>query len=311
MAEDFAAEQERLLNLWKGVVRKSPALGRCARFEAVSDVPVERVAGLARARDEILTHAAAITHPEVYKRWGTAPAVGLLMIGPRGAGKSILARALATRLEAPLLEVDVPQLVLEVLTHGAEVVPLVETWDEVFADFPRLVVHFDELDFERMHETGERRAGLPVGPLLEFLLRLVAQCAESRSVVLVGSTSYPDTVRPVFLSRRRFSRTLAVEPTFPDDHVAVLETHARLAEERAERTLFEPIDWKQVVEGERALSPGQWVEALHCALRGHARREAAGEEVGLVPASAVREEAIALAATAASTHAQPSSGNYL
>ena len=41
------------------------------------------------------------------------------------------------------------------------------------------------------------------------------------------------------------------------------------------------------------------------------RVEAVGEEVGPVPAAAIREEANALAATAASTHAQPSSGNYL
>ena len=311
MNEDISNRRERLTNLWQGLARKSPALARCAHLDPAPDLPIEGVAGLRRAREEILTHAAAITHPEVYARWGTMPAVGLLLIGVRGSGKSTLARALATRLDSPLLEVDVPQLVLELLTRGAEVAQLVEQWEEIFADFPLTTVHFDELDFERMHETGERQVGLPVGPILEFLLRLISQTAASPSVVLVGSTSYPETVRPIFLSRRRFSRTLAVEPEFPHDHAAVLEAQARLAEERAGRALFEPTEWLKLVESHKELSPGHWVEALHGALRAQARREAIGETVELVAGSTVLEEAAALAATATATRAQPVGGTYL
>ena len=269
------------------------------------------MAGLARARQEILSYAAAITHPEVYARWGTMPAVGLLLMGARGSGKSTLARALATRLDSPLLEVDVPQLVLELLTRGAEIVQLAEQWEDLFGDIPLTTVHFEELDFERVHETGERRAGLPVGPILDFLLRLISQTAASPRVVLLGSTSYPDTVRPVFLSRRRFSRTVTVQPEFPEDHAAVLEAHAKLAEGRAGRTLFEPIEWRKLVEAQKDLSPGHWVEALHGALRAQAGREAAGESVPSVSGSAILAEAKALTATALATGAQPASGNYL
>ena len=311
MAQESSKNHERLTNLWQGLARKSPSLARCAHFDPAPSTPIDRVAGLARARGEILTHAAAITHPEVYSRWGTAPAVGLLMIGARGSGKSTLARALATQLDSPLLEIDVPQLVLELLTNGPELAQLAQSWDELFADFPITTVHFDELDFERMYDTGERRAGLPVGPILEFLLRLVSQTAASKSVVLVGSTSYPETVRPVFLSRYRFSRTLKIEPIFPDDHAAVLSAHAKSAEARAGRALFEEVDWKSLVQSHKGLTPGCWVEALHSALLSHARREAAGEDVPLVNGVAIKEEAGALAECAAATHAEPTSGNYL
>ena len=302
---------DRLTNLWVGLARKAPTLARCSSFLPHPNRPIDRVAGLARARDEILTHAAAITSPEVYARWGTAPAVGLLLIGGRGSGKSTLARALATRLGAPLLEIDVPQLVLELLTRGAEVAQLVDHWEQLFDEFPKTVIHFDELDFERMHETGERKAGLPAGPILEFLLRLVGQTASSKGIVLVGSTSYPQTVRPVFLSRRRFTRTLKVEPIYPGDHAAVLELHARSAEERAGRPLFETIDWNAIASARKGLSPGNWVEALHGALRCHARREAIGESPPLVAGKTVLEEAETLAENARATHAEPASGNYL
>lgn len=308
---DAEPQVDRLANLWTGLARKAPALARCSSFYASPNLPVERVAGLARARDEILTHAAAITSPEVYARWGTAPAVGLLLIGEPGTGKSTLARALATRLEAPLVEIDVPQLVLELLTRGAEVARLVDDWTGLFADFPRTLIHFDELDFERVHETGERKAGLPTGPIMDFLVRLVGQTAATRGIVLLGSTSYPDTVRPVFLSRRRFTRTLRVEPAFPEDHAAVLALHARLAEARAGRSLFEPIDWVELAGSRKGLSPGHWVEALHGALRCHARREAGGETPPPVPSQTILEEVDTLSESARTTRAQPASGNYL
>lgn len=302
---------DRLSNLWVGLTRKAPALARCSSFVPAPNLPIERIAGLTRARDEILTHAAAITSPQVYARWGTAPAVGLLMLGASGTGKSTLARGLATRLGAPLLEVDVPQLVLELLTRGPEVAQLMEHWEEVFEGFPKTVVHFDELDFERAHETGERKAGLPTGPILEFLLRVIGQTAASRGVVLVGSTCYPETLRPAFLSRRRFTRTLKVEPSFPEDHAAVLALHARIAEERAGRPLFDEIDWVATASARKGLSPGQWVEALHGALRCHARREAIGETPPRVARETIVEEAEILAANAKATHTEPASGNYL
>jgi SpoVK/Ycf46/Vps4 family AAA+-type ATPase len=98
----------------------------------------------------------------------------------------------------------------------------------------------------------------------------------------VGSTSHPDTLRPAFVAPGRFERVVDVVPSFPGDVVAALQIHAREAEKRAGRTLFEDLEWEQVVKRHREASIGDWVRLLHGALRRKARCEAAAEPVGPV-----------------------------
>jgi hypothetical protein len=64
--------------------------------------------------------------------------------------------------------------------------------------------------------------------------------------------------------------------------VAALQIHARAAEKRAGRALFERIDWEQVVTKNREATVGEWVRLLHGALRHKARCEAVLEPVGPV-----------------------------
>ena len=94
---------------------------------------------------------------------------------------------------------------------------------------------------------------------------------------MVGSTSYPDGLPHAFLSPGRFERVVEVNPTFPQDVIQALQIHASKAEGRAQRTLFEKMDWAGVVGSISDPSIGDWVRMLHAVLRGKARCDAAGE----------------------------------
>ena len=269
----------RAQNLWASTTRKHAALDRSTVLLADPHVGPEDIGGLAEAQEEVLTYACAITNPEVYAHWGTHPPSGLLLIGGAGVGKGLLARALATRADTPSLRVRVPQLVLDIVHSGAKAGELIQAWTEVLADMPNITVYFEELEFSQAKEIGERRTDLPIGPIMDFMLDFVDRAIAAEQVLVVGSTSYPDTLRPAFFSAGRFERVVEVSPSYPGDIVAALQIHAGRAEKRAGRALFEAVDWEHVVRRFRGPSTGEWIQLMHGVLRRKARSESINENV--------------------------------
>jgi ATP-dependent 26S proteasome regulatory subunit len=275
---DPAIERERAHNLWSSFERKVAPVGKATELEVQPDLGVDQIGGLAAAKEEVLTYACAATNPEVYERWGTFPPSALLLIGREGVGKTLLARALATRSDTAFLRVLVPRLVVEVVHRGGQVGELLEGWSQTLAEMPPLTVFFDELEFSQAHEIGTRRPDLPPGPIMDFLLDLLDRTIAVESTLVVGSTSHPDTLRAAFLAPDRFERVVEVSPLFPNDVVEALQIHRAAAEKRAGRTLFEAVDWLAVVRQYEAPSTGEWIRVMHAVLRRKARCEAAGED---------------------------------
>jgi ATP-dependent 26S proteasome regulatory subunit len=280
--EDQRIQQERAQNLWTSLVRKFPSLAKGTAVEAAPQVGTDRIGGLAQAQEELLTYGCAMTDPEVYARWGTVPPTGVLLIGPPGSGKRLLTRALATRARTAFLSLDVPQLVLEIVHRGGKVGELLDAWGQFLQEFPPVTVFFQELEFSQAQEIGARRPDLPIGPIMDFLLDLVDRSVGIPQTLVVGSTMHPDTLRPAFFMPGRFERMVEVTPVYPDDVIAALGIHARSAEKSAGRTLFEDVDWEDVVRRYRDPSIGDWIRLMHGALRRKARCEASAEEVGPV-----------------------------
>ena len=279
---EIQVQRERTQNLWDRAVRKIAPLERSSEMTAAPEIGTDRIGGLAQAQEEVLTYACAMTNPEVYAHWGTFPPTGVLLIGPRGAGKKLLAEALATRARTGFLRIRVPRLAIEIMHHGGKVGELLEHWGGTLAEMPPLTVFFEELEFYQAQELGARRPDLPVGPIMDFLLEFVDRAIGVEQTLVVASTAHPDTLRPAFLVPGRFERAVEVSPIYPDDIVAALEIHARDAEKRAGRPLFADVDWEQVVRQLRDVMTGDWLRLMHGVLRRKARCEAAAEEVGPV-----------------------------
>lgn len=275
-------EVERAQNLWSSFLRNFDPVARCAQILPEPDLSFDQIGGLAAPKDELLTYACAATNPEVYSRWGTQPPSALLLIGQAGTGKRLLVRALATQTRTPLVQVDVPRMALDIVHAGGKAGELAIAWSHVLEEMPPTTVFFDELEFSRTEEIGERRVDLPIGPIMDFLLEIVDRSIQSKRHQVVGATSHPNSLRGAFLVPERFERVVEVLPVFPDDVIDALEIHATRAEKRAERPLFEQVDWKLVVDKSAEASIGDWVRLLHAVLRRKARCEAAGEEVGSV-----------------------------
>lgn len=308
--DDRAIERERAYNLWTSFARKLEPVARSTTVEPRPDFDLAQIGGLDAPKEEIQTYACAATNPEVYEHWGTYPPSGLLLIGRQGVGKSLLAKALAALTHTAFVDVSVPRLVIEVIHRGGNVGQLLGGWSEVLAEMPPVTVFFNELEFSQAREIGARRSDLPVGPVMDLLLDLVDRTISAEGVLVVGSTSHPETVRPAFVLPRRFERIVEVNPSFPDDIVAALQIHAQAAEKRAGHRLFEAIDWRGVVGQHRGPSTGDWVRILHGALRRKARSEAAGEAASLADSQDFVDEVRRFLKTS-DRLAVPMAGNYV
>jgi transitional endoplasmic reticulum ATPase len=269
-----------------------------------------RIGGLVAAKEEIQTYACAATDPEVYVRWGTHPPSGILLIGLRSVGKRLLARALASLTETSFLNVGIPRLVLEVIHRGGKVGELVTEWSSTLAEMPPVTVLFNELEFSQADEIGARRPDLPVGPVMDFLLDMVDRTIALENVLVLGSTSYPDTLRHAFAQPGRLERIVEVNPVFPDDIIETLQIHAADAEKRAGRPLFQEVDWSTVTDDFQHPAPGDWVHILHAVLRRKARCEAAGEAASPVTTQDLSDEVERFKRTS-SRIAAPKPGTYV
>ncbi len=282
MSDDPKIRGERAQNLWTSFERKFPNVSKATTMVGNPSIDVDDIGGLSHAKEEVLTYACAATDPEVYGRWGTFPPAALLLIGPEGSGKTLLAQALATRTQTPFLGVRIPGLVMEVIHRGGKVGELLEAWGQMLEELPMITVFFEELEFLQAQEIGVRRPDLPEGPIMDFLLEVLDRTIAVESTLVVGSTSHPDSIRPALLTPRRFERVVEVNPTFPGDIVEALHIHVQGAEKRAGKSLFEDVDWDTVVRHFQGPSTGEWIRLMHAVLRRKARCEAAGEDEGLV-----------------------------
>jgi ATP-dependent 26S proteasome regulatory subunit len=288
--EDSEIAQERTQNLWASFARKFEPVQQATDLDPAPAVDVGRIGGLAAAKDEILTYACAATDPEVYGRWGTYPPSGLLLIGQRGVGKRLLARALATQTHTSYLVVNIPRLVLEVIHRGGNVGDLVKAWSQALAEMPPLTVLFNELEFSQAQEIGTRRPDLPVGPVMDFLLDVVDRTIVEKNHLVVGTTSHPATLRHAFAQPGRFERVVEVNPIYPNDIVEALRIHSEESEKRAGHALFDAVDWQAVVRKHRDSATGDWIRIMHAVLRRKARCEAGGENVSLVTTEDLEHE---------------------
>jgi transitional endoplasmic reticulum ATPase len=163
-----------------------------------------------------------LKHPESFERMGITPPKGILLYGPPGCGKTLLAKAVANESGANFISVKGPELlskwfgeseqrIRELFRRAKQVAPAIIFFDEIDALAPRRGYG--------VHEATER--------IVSQLLTEMSGIEEMKNVVVIAATNRPDLVDPALLRPGRIDRFVLVPPPNEKERLEILKIHTR------------------------------------------------------------------------------------
>jgi len=208
--------------LQAAVARTSPSALRQVAVE-VPDVRWSDIGGMQAAK-RVLRQAVELplAQPEAFARLGVAPPAGVLLYGPPGCSKTLMAKAVATESEMNFVAVKGPELLSKWVGESEKAVQ--ETFRRARASAP-CVVFFDEVD-ALAGRRDDAAAGVEARVLSQLLLELDGVQARGHVVVLCA-TNRPDLLDPALLRPGRLDRLVYVPPPDAEARRAILRLHLR------------------------------------------------------------------------------------
>ena len=211
-AEDFS----------RALTRVQPSAQR-EGFTTTPEVTWEDVGSLTEVREELaFSVVEPIAHPKRFHAMGLAASTGVLLYGPPGCGKTLVAKATANEASANFISIKGPELLNKYVGESERAVRVL--FARARAASP-CVLFFDELDSlaPRRGGEGNQASERVVNQLLTEMDGL-----ESRSATfVVAATNRPDMIDPAMLRPGRLDKLLYVPLPPPDGRAAILATLTR------------------------------------------------------------------------------------
>jgi len=183
------------------------------------------VAGVDEAKEELGEIVEFLKYPKKFQALGARIPKGVLLLGPPGSGKTLLARAIAGEAGVPFFSISGSDFVEMFVGVGASRVR--DLFDQAKKSAP-CIVFIDEID-----AVGRQRgAGLGGGhdereQTLNQLLVEMDGFDQNTGVILIAATNRPDVLDPALLRPGRFDRQIVVDRADVKGRQKILEVHAR------------------------------------------------------------------------------------
>lgn len=192
-------------------------------FATVPDVTWDDVGAMLPIREE-LEYAVVepIRKPEIYAAAGISAPSGVLLWGPPGCGKTLLAKAVANESRANFISVRGPELLNKYVGESERAVRQVFT--RARASMP-CIIFFDELDalVPRRDDSNSESSSRVVNTLLTELDGV----GDRKGVFVVAATNRPDMIDKAMLRPGRLDKQLFVELPTPEERIEILKTVSR------------------------------------------------------------------------------------
>ena len=188
-------------------------------------VTFEDVAGVDEAKEELQEVIEFLKHPKKFQALGAKIPRGVLLVGPPGSGKTLLAKAVAGEAGVPFFSISGSEFVEMFVGVGASRVR--DLFEQAKKSAPCLVF-IDEID-----AVGRQRgAGLGGGhdereQTLNQLLVEMDGFDPNAGIIVIAATNRPDILDPALLRPGRFDRRIVVDNPDSRGRRAILDVHVR------------------------------------------------------------------------------------
>jgi 26S proteasome regulatory subunit T5 len=196
----------------------------------VDERPTDQYSDIGGADKQIQEMVEAIvlpmTHAERFKNIGIVPPKGVLLHGPPGTGKTMMARACAAATNATFLKLAGPQLVQMFIGDGAKIV---RDAFVLAAEKQPAIIFIDELDAigSKRSSGGELSGVREVQRTMLELLNQLDGFTSNTLVKVIAATNRPDTLDPALLRSGRLDRKIELPPPNEDSRARILQIHSR------------------------------------------------------------------------------------
>ncbi len=177
-------------------------------FVEVPNVTWDQVGGLEDLKQKLIEAVEwPLSHPNIFNRMGITPPRGILLYGPPGCGKTLLARAVATESKANFIAIKGPELLSKWVGESEKAIREIFRKAKMAAP---CIIFFDEFDSiapSRGRHTSDSGVSEKV---LSQLLTELDGLEIKKDIVVIAATNRPDILDPALIRPGRIDRILLV-----------------------------------------------------------------------------------------------------
>jgi proteasome regulatory subunit len=214
------------LSIVKRLDKETDVRARVMQVDHSPDVTYADIGGLEQQMQEVReTVEMPLDRPEMFQQVGIDPPSGVLLHGPPGTGKTMLAKAVANQTDATFIKMAGSELVHKFIGEGAK---LVRDLFEVARENEPAVLFIDEIDAIASKRTDSKTSGdAEVQRTMMQLLSEMDGFEERGEIRIIAATNRFDMLDPAILRPGRFDRLIEVPKPDEAGREIIFQIHTR------------------------------------------------------------------------------------